>query len=353
MRMEAGFAGILMWLAAAPVAQPATDAPSQQAPLLHAAAHTRYEIRSITKQFTAVAILQRKEAGKIELDATALAGLRESEGPRQSVSAPMTLDEQLYAKTITTMSDLPEPPYLTFVVNVTSRGLRDMLLLDWHGYAVFRVHISGNEQPSASWPTSHRASDGLASVANTPQSHLLARATIFNPTWTGAYDWLRFGLEGRRPIPKSSPQPSTESDKQLKVIGYVKALGPSAYRISAANPARCPGGQEGRHLQLVARRGDVWVHPLTEVTIDLASTRFCSMRFHSPVNGAGGVSFAELHFGIVNGYWVTTNVDTDWRGFGPFGIGGRAEWHITYDDMRLPDKLDDALFSLPDGAEAR
>ncbi|MDP9024949.1 MAG: hypothetical protein M3N13_06240 [Candidatus Eremiobacteraeota bacterium] len=268
--------------------------------------------------------------------------------------SPTADDEQLYAKTITTMRDLPEPPYLTFVFNVTLRGEISTALLENHGFAVFRIWSGkAKGQPSGSWATSHRASDDLGSVANTPQSHLLAKSPIFNPTWTGAYDWLRFGLKGRPPIPKSSPQPSTESDKQLKVIGYVKALGPSAYRISAANPARCPGGQEGRHLQLVARRGDVWVHPLTEVTIDLASTRFCSMRFHSPVNGAGGVSFAELHFGIVNGYWVTTNVDTDWRGFGPFGIGGRAEWHITYDDMRLPDKLDDALFSLPDGAEAR
>ena len=37
---------------------------------LPADAHTRYEIGSITKQFTAAAILQLKEAGKIDLDAT-------------------------------------------------------------------------------------------------------------------------------------------------------------------------------------------------------------------------------------------------------------------------------------------
>ncbi len=262
---------------------------------------------------------------------------------------PTANDEQLYAKTITTMRDLPEPPYLTFVMNVTSRGLRDMLLLDRHGYAVFRVHTNGNEQPSAAWPTSHRASDDLASVANTPQSHLLARAALFNPTWTGAYDWLRFGMVGRPFIPKPSPPASTESEKQLKNIGYVRALGPSAYRIAAANPAPCPGGEPGRHLQLTTQ-GDIWKHPLTDVTIDLASTRFCSMRFHSWA--PGGVSFAQLHFRTVNGYLVMTGVDTDYRDFGQFGIGGhRAEWHITYDEMRFPDSLDDALFDLPDGVE--
>ena len=267
---------------------------------------------------------------------------------------PTASDEQLYADTIATMRDLPEPPYLTFVTNVTLRGDITTELLSNHGVAVFRIwggkgKAQGKGQSSASWPTSHRSSDDLGSVANTSQSHLLAYSPIFNPTWTGAYDWLRFGVKGPPRTPKSSPQPSTESDKHLKTIGYVKALGPSAYRISAANAALCPGGQEGRHLQLVARRGDVWVHPLTEVTIDLISRRFCSMLFHAPVNGGGGVSFAELHFGIVQGYWVTTKVDFEWRDYGQFGIGGhRSEWHVTYDEMRFPDTIDDALFTLTD-----
>ena len=114
-----GLVAILMWFAAAPPAQFVSAAPSQQAPPLTAAvrskidadvrailsgahaqgatiaivhggaivytrgyglrdvaqslpadAHTRYEIGSITKQFTAAAVLQLKEAGKIDLDAT-------------------------------------------------------------------------------------------------------------------------------------------------------------------------------------------------------------------------------------------------------------------------------------------
>ena len=286
--------------------------------------------------------------------AIAAAALQAEEGSQHAGPAPTANDEQLYATTIATMRDLPEPPYLTFVVNVTLQGNVTTEVLSRHGVAVLRIWgakavAEGKGQKSGSWATSHRASDDLGSVANTPRSHLLAHSPLFNPTWTGAYDWLRYGIEARPLTPNSTPQPSAESEKNLKSIGYVQALGPSAYRITSANPARCPGGQDGRHLRLAARRGDVWVHPLTDVTIDLASTRFCSMRFHSPVNDAGGVSFAELHFGIVNGYWVTTNVDTDWRTFGQFGIGGRrAEWHITYDEMRFPDKLDDALFRLPD-----
>jgi len=266
-------------------------------------------------------------------------------------SAAPTADEQLYAKTIATMRDLPKPPYLTFVVNITSRGVRKMVLLNNHGFGVFRVCVNGNEQPSVSWGASYRASDDLASVANTPQSHLLSHLALFSPTWTGAYDWLRYGLNGRPPVPKSNPQPSPAPTEQLKTIGMVRALGPSSYRISAANPTICPGGQQGRHLQLTPRDGDIQKHPLTDVTIDLASRRFCSMRFHAPGNGIG-ISFSELRFGTVNGYFVTTDVNTDFRGYGQFGIGGhRGEWRITYDEMRFPDKLDDAIFSLPDGLE--
>src|ERR1700738_3246810 len=119
MRIHAVLAGTLMSFAAGPAVQPVSAAPSQQAPSLKAAvqakidtdvqallraahapgatiaivqggaivytrgyglrdvarslpadAHTRYEIGSITKQFTAAAVLQLKETGKIDLDAT-------------------------------------------------------------------------------------------------------------------------------------------------------------------------------------------------------------------------------------------------------------------------------------------
>lgn len=266
--------------------------------------------------------------------------------------APTVDDEKLYADTIATMRDLPEPPYVTFVFDVTLHGNISTIMLDRHGRAVFRIWTgngSGWGQPSGSWAISHRASDDLGSVATTPHSHLLSRSPLFNPTWTGTYDWLRYGIEGRSP-PNPATQPSAAPNEQLKVIGMVTVLGPSAYRISAADATLCPGGEPGRHLQLTPRNGDTRMHPLTDVVIDVTHTRFCSMRFHSPAQA--GVSFAELHFGTVHGYWVTTSIDTDLRTFGQFGIGGeRSSWHITYDDMRFPDALDDdGRFRLPDAA---
>ena len=119
MRIRGGLVATLIWFAAAPSAQPVSAAPPEPAPPLKAAVrskidsdvrallsaahaqgatiaivqngaivytrgyglrdvaqslpadtHTRYEIGSITKQFTAAAILQLKEAGKIDLNAT-------------------------------------------------------------------------------------------------------------------------------------------------------------------------------------------------------------------------------------------------------------------------------------------
>lgn len=66
-----------------------------------------------------------------------------------------------------------------------------------------------------------------------PQSHLLSHSALFNPTWIGAYDWLRFGIAGR-PFGQTPPaQPSPLPNEQLKTIGT--ALAPSSYRIRSAN----------------------------------------------------------------------------------------------------------------------
>jgi D-alanyl-D-alanine carboxypeptidase len=132
MRVQASVGAILIGFAVAPSAEPVSAAPSQPAPPLRAAvkskidtdvrallgathaqgatiaivqggvivytrgyglrdvakslpadAHTRYEIGSITKQFTAAAILQLKEAGKVDLDATVAAYLPSIEHARE------------------------------------------------------------------------------------------------------------------------------------------------------------------------------------------------------------------------------------------------------------------------------
>ncbi len=58
-----------------------------------------------------------------------------------SAGAPTADDAKLYASTVATTRGLPEPPYLTFVANVTLHGNVSTTLLDRHGIAVFRIWI--------------------------------------------------------------------------------------------------------------------------------------------------------------------------------------------------------------------
>jgi hypothetical protein len=257
---------------------------------------------------------------------------------------PPTADEQLYSTAVATMRALPEPAYVTFVANVTGEGLNTIDVVNDHGSALIRLGIGNSiAEPSAAWPTSYRTRDDLASIVDKPQSRLLTHSPLFSPTWTGAYDWMRYGLNGRPDVPDPSPQPSTSPDPNLKVIGIVSVIGSAFYRITAANPMRCPSGSPGRHLHLEPRNNPA-IHPLTDVTIDLASTRFCSMRFRLAVTGTGSLTrvngFEELHFSAASGYWVTTNGDAD------IAIGPRQlELHLKLEDMHFPDTLDDALFA--------
>lgn len=87
------------------------------------------------------------------------------------------------------------------------------------------------------------------------------------------------------------------------------------------------------------------MHPLTDVTIDLATTRFCSVRFSLPLRGAYG--YSELHFGDVQGYWMTTSDHADMRAI----LGTlHFELYITYDEMRFPKALDEgSIFTLDRG----
>ncbi len=284
MRIQAGLAAILVWFVAAPAVQPVSAGPLQQAPPLTAGVQSQIDtdvqalLRAAHAPGATIAIVQggaivytrgyvyaqghtteskpiaessrriisTSDGGSDKIaehmyndlfPAIASAALQEGEASQRTASAPMTDDERLYAKTIATMRDLPEPPYLTFVTNVTLHGNVSTELLDRHGIAVFRIWTGKGPlgQPSGSWATSHRASDDLGSIANTPQSHLLTRSGLFNPTWTGVYDWMRYGIKGPqfRATPAPVPQQSPGPDEHLPVIGVVKALIPSAYRSAA------------------------------------------------------------------------------------------------------------------------
>jgi hypothetical protein len=263
--------------------------------------------------------------------------------------APTEADRQLYSESVGTMRALPEPTYAAFIARATWRGLSDITVIDDHGRAKLLISWGGRSEPSSSWNTSYRTSDNTSSIASGPQNHLLSHSPLFSPTWTSVYDLIRFGFNGRPKPADPGPQATASSNPSLKVIGVSSAIGSSFYTITSANAAKCTGGTDGRHLRLQPR-GDPSIYPLTDITIDLASMRFCSVRFRLKFSDADDVEsttgFAELHFGPIGEYWMATSDDADIVITSVRSEVQRATWHFTYDHVQFPDTLDDALFTL-------
>ncbi len=221
-------------------------------------------------------------------------------------------------------------------------------MIDDHSSADIHLGV-GKGTPAVSWPTTYRASDDLASIVNGPENHVLFHEAMFIPTWTGIHDWMLFVLHGRPVSANSdpSPEPSMAAASSLKVIGMVNVIGINFYRITGAGAALCPGGAQGRHLQLEAPNNPA-IHALTDVTIDLASMRFCSMRFRLALksNAAfvlNSTGSSELHFGDVDGFWMTLSGDSDIL-VRTFGIGvHRAKLLVTYEGIHFPNTIDAGL----------
>jgi hypothetical protein len=254
--------------------------------------------------------------------------------PAPAAMAAPTADEELYVKTVATMRALPEPAYITFITNVDTDGVDRIDLADAHGFEIaFRL---GNGHAHASYPVSYRTNDELASIANKPGHHFVSHSPAFSPTWDGTYDLMRYGIVGRPVTPApATPEPATPepADSGVVVIGIAQVIGINFYRITQADAAKCPDGSQGRHLHLEALTDPVR-HPLTDATIDPTSQRFCSMRFGT------AYLIEEVHFGDVNGYWMTTSMERTLY----FRGGSHWGFRFTYQNVRYPDTLDAALF---------
>lgn len=218
----------------------------------------------------------------------------------QELSAP-----EQYVRALAAMQALPQPPYVTFESNFSAPDMR-INLAPYDGYGTLYLSI-GAGASSAMWRTDYRPAERRIVLETGNGTKLLALSPIFNPTWQGAYDWVRYGLQGapaRRPT-EAVPQPPGTA--QLKTIAIVSALSPGAYYVEDAGAQACPGGEPGRHLHLKPRF-DPANHPLSDVVVDSKSERFCSMRFTLQSSGLVYAmnGWMELHFGQVGAYWLVT-----------------------------------------------
>ncbi|HUY11564.1 MAG TPA: hypothetical protein VMV73_04815, partial [Candidatus Dormibacteraeota bacterium] len=190
---------------------------------------------------------------------------------------------QYYQEALATMERLPTPPYLTYNVLTSSPG--DVApTIDQYRLRTHDDRAAYRDLPKGSWglDTSH----------------------AFDPTWAGVYDFVQYGVaplnpQASSPAPSPSPRANVKT-KGLRIIAIVKAIAPSAYRISDRGAALCPDGAPGHALYLDAIR-DPLQHMLTNVVIEAATGRFCSMRFSAAASvvAVGGSITIDLQFGSV------------------------------------------------------
>lgn len=248
-------------------------------------------------------------------------------------AAPPT-PEQYYAQSLAVMRSLPQPAKVAATVSATGDGVGVYIGPakgpEDAGYALFQ----GGSQFSAtsvSWTETYDSAADSASVNIENAPSLLGIGPLFDPTWNGAYDWLRYGLDGRPHAKPSIAAPT--ADPNLKTITTLTVMAPGAYRVSDAGAQQCPGGTPGHHLQFASRTD--WVrHPLTDITIDERTMRFCSLSFRiDPKHVRGGTGTVQIDYAGTSGFWFETRAHIDFLarmfGIGLHHFGIEVTYHVT------------------------
>ena len=206
--------------------------------------------------------------------------------------------EQYYAQALRTMRDLPQPNYATYSVHIHTTGLGFVLAREPNGKATINLPWGGSGD--ATFSAAYRKSDDLTTI-KTGQGWGIIRDPLFNPTWNGVRDWIRYGLSHRPDSATAQPSP-TPDPNGLPVIAAVRAMGAAFYRVTDAGAATCANGDPAHRVHLIAYR-DALDHPLTDAVIDARTDRICFVRFEmrQSVVAAGYSSTFELNIVDVNG----------------------------------------------------
>lgn len=262
--------------------------------------------------------------------------------------------EQLYRDTLANMQRVTEPAFVTYRTVVPSGHTSIVVKSDENGFAKVTIRASSFLEPERSWNVAYRGADGAATIDLPGQRRALTEIPLFDPTWRGAFRWMRHGIIGGQSVPAPenvapAPDPSGNTTPP-PVIAVVEVLGPNYYDAIDAGPLACSDGRPGHHLHLIARSDPV-AHPLTDVVIDETSSRFCTMRFHQVVKSGPNNGFfdIDLHFADKNGYYLIN----DGRVTGGLRIYMLTALHLdttfTYEDVQFPPSLPAELFAAAPG----
>ncbi len=244
--------------------------------------------------------------------------------------------EQYYAQAIEAMRDLPQPNLATYDVHVHMTGLDFILTREPNGKASIGL-VMGDRlaKPDATFEAAYRKSDDLTSV-QTSSGWGVINSPVFDPTWSGVADWIRYGLNGR-PDSATAPPPPTPAPGGLPVIAAVQAMGVAFYDVSDGGAATCANGDPAHRVHLIARR-DPLDHPLTDAVIDVRTNRLCFVRLEmrQSIVAAGYTSTFELNIADVNGESLVRSgtIELVLRAMG-FGVK-RVTMTLAYDHFAFP-----------------
>ncbi|HEV7180813.1 MAG TPA: hypothetical protein VGN11_13150 [Candidatus Baltobacteraceae bacterium] len=100
---------------------------------------------------------------------------------------------EFYSAALKAMSDLPQPPYVTYRLESESDGLQ-VTLTDIRRLVL--LYIEAGSTPSG-WIMRHRTDDYASEIVNTLDNRrYVSQRSFFDPTWYGSYRALRDGMLG-------------------------------------------------------------------------------------------------------------------------------------------------------------
>ena len=251
--------------------------------------------------------------------------------------------EQYYARAIEATRGLQQPNLTTYVVHLHISGMGFALSLEPDGAASVSIGWGRAMRSDASFPAAYRRSDDRTSV-ETPQGWGVVDSPIFDPTWGGVDDWIRYGFSGRPAL--ASPRPlSTPDVSDVPEIAAVRAMGVAFYDVRDGGAAQCADGASAHHVHLVARR-DPLDHPLTDAFIDERTGHLCFVRFvmRQSVVAAGYTGTIDLNITDVNGQSLIRSGTYDFvfRAMG-FGVK-RVTMTFSYDSFTFPETVPGGMF---------
>lgn len=276
----------------------------------------------------------------------ALIVLAFSLGQARAQQTPPASPEAFYVAAVDSMRALPQPHYLTYIIE----GEGDNLGIDLAvvNHLVWLQMTTGSDGSPALWSIRHRTDDYASEISGAAEGRLVSTRAFFDPTWYGAFRALREGmLDYQKTDPSVSsyatPTPGPPSD--LRTIAVVEVMGSNIYSVVDKGPATCSDGAPGHALHLIPRDRDPR-HQLADVVVNLRNMHFCTMRFNASALGFRGS--VEQHYSTVGGYWLQTDGIIE-SGVRTFGImTGHGVWRYRLDQMSFPRSIPAEAFVPPD-----